>query len=249
VGDLTRLDQAAGSQAESNEANTTSHFWVSTFPYFESTLVITPPISATAATSSKLLFYDADGQLVNESIIETGAQSVTQLELDQFLGGCKLESGLKHAHLVVQSPLGSGHHCRIHGREYAALLGEPFPISAAKAGFFPLTFSADRSSLLAIINFGAAEANLRCRLFLGKRCPEVVWSIPALGSRVINLEVEFREYTESKETARTQVQTGTREAQGAQAYLRVTTKSSGLGVQLIERSEFSVEQGIFSSLA
>lgn len=236
-------EQRAVSSSAAPESGVSSHFWVSTFPYFETTLVITPPLyslplfSSTSSSSitSRLFFYDADGKLINDSSLETSSGAVSMLELDQFLGGCKLESGLKHAHLIVRSPAGTGHHCRIQGREYAAMLGEPFRISAAKAGFFPVTFSTDRSNLLTLINYSMEEANLRCRLFLGKRCPEVVWSIPALGSRVINIEVEFREYAEAKE------------GQQLQAYLRVTTKSNGLGAQLVERSESSSEQGAFVS--
>ncbi len=223
-----------------------THFWISSYPFFESTLILLPGSPRTLDApkpidgqrmSVALRVYDADGALVNDAQLEFPSNELQFFELEPLLGACKLESGMKHAHLVVESEEGTGVYCRMHTRESAALLGEPISVTPTQGTFFPLTFASDRANLLCLVNRGESEATLRCRLFVGKRSPEASWAVPAFASRVVNVEAEFREYALTEEGAQ------------LQAYLRLGTKAGDLGVQLIERTDGPKEAGFFTAVS
>ncbi len=217
----------------------TSHFWVCAYPFVETTLFLVPPFpfeeAFTLPTSIEL--YDADGNLSNEVQVEFPKGQVGIVELDTIMGGCKLESGMKHGHLVVRSPAGSSPYLRMHTREGAALMGEPAVLGADRSTFFPLTLDEGRSYYLTVVNHGKAQAALKCRLFCAKRSPETLISIPPLGSRVLSLDNEFAEYS-------------TESGKQLQAYIRLSTKSDTvLGVQLVERTEGKNDGGIFYAVS
>ncbi|MDC0358234.1 hypothetical protein OAO01_05400 [Oligoflexia bacterium] len=219
-----------------------SHFWVCSFPFFETTLFILPPVcseesSCTSTFESLVSFFDADGSLINEVSVVVPKAEIGVLEVDQCMGSCKLEGGLKHGHIVVTSAPGSKHFCRMHTGEGAALLGEPTVLQKEQSNFFPLTFSEEKSSFLCVVNHGEEEAHLKCRLFLGKRTPDFSCSVPAFGSRVFNVESEFSEYTDISE------------GQLIQAYLRLSSRGSQpVGVLLVERTDNEKDKGIFTSV-
>jgi hypothetical protein len=225
---------------------TENHFWISSYPFFESTLLVVPSAAATLDAQKPLegqrlavqmRVYDGDGELINDAQLEFPSSDIQFFELEPLLGACKLESGMKHAHLVVTAPSGTGVYCRMHTRESAALLGEPVLVDTTQGTFFPMTFASDRSNLLCIINRGAQEAVLRCRLFVGKRSPEASWTVPAWASKVVSIESEFREYAK------------TDEGQQLQAYVRLSTKAGELGTQLVERTDGPQEAGFFTSVS
>ena len=257
---------AAHARAKLARKVVTSHFWISAYPFFESSLFLVPgakdtvdaPIpqvnitqastlegsSSGSGTSSplsdtgcRIQVYDSDGNLANDATIEFPSDSIYALELQPLLGGCKLESGMKHAHLVVHRLEGVGVCCRVNTRESAAIVGEPSPISATQGGFFPITLASDRSNYLCFVNRGSSEATLRCRLFFGKRSPEAAWVIPGNASRIIQVETEFQQYTNHED------------GEQVQAYLRLGTKSGELAVQMPERTEEPKEEGFFTSVS
>lgn len=220
-------------------ASITNHFWVCAYPFVETTLFLVPPFPFEGAITqpSAIELYDADGALSNEVHVEFPRGQVGIVELDSIMGGCKLESGLKHAHMVVRSAAGSSPYLRMHTREGAALIGEPAVLGADRSSFFPLTMDEGRSYYLTAVNHGKAQAALKCRLFCAKRSPETLISIPPLGARVLSLDNEFAEYSSEA-------------GKQLQAYIRLSTKSdTTLGVQLVERTEGKNDGGIFYSVS
>ena len=216
----------------------TQHFWVSSYPFFESSLIITPTAEPRGPEAScAVQVFDADGECINEVALEFPSTEIYSLELDPLLGGCKLESGMKHAHVVVRTDEGMDVSLRIYSKEAAAFVGEPARISSTQGTFFPMTFSSDRANLLCCINTGDEEATLRCRLFFGKRSPESSWVIPPRASRVMNLESEFRQYT------------ALHEGDQVQAYIRLSVKAGNLAVQAIERTEGPKDSGFYTSVS
>lgn len=217
-----------------------SRFWVSTFPHFETTLFILPPRLAepdeTADNSSQVTIYDSDGEVINELNVSRSDQC-NVLELDQFLGACKLESGLKHGQVELSSPAGTRHFCRIHGGESASFLGEPVSMSKGQSCFFPLLLNENKSSFLCIVNHESSELRAKCRLFYAKRNPEIDCIVPPNGSRVYSIESEFSDYFDLKE------------GKLQQAYLRISSRSEGVfGAQLMERSDTEKGRGVFTSV-
>ncbi len=227
-------------------SNTGEHFWVASYPFFETSLCITPgrlrqddERQGEDSPRSEIDIYDCDGELINSLKFQFPENEVGLVELDPFLGACKLESGLKHAHLVVRSQVkGVSHQCRMISQEHAAILGPTFSMFPVLPVFFPVTFESGKSHLVVMVNYGLEPAPVRCRLFFGSRTPEVVVQVPGNGARIIGIEGEFSDCAEKAQE------------KSIQSYLRLTTRSeSGVGCQLIERSEGVKESNAFYSLA
>jgi hypothetical protein len=240
----------------------TLHFWVSTFPFFDCVLMLVParaavPIAPAAVTiapnlpekvgergewSIELKIFDADGGLANEVEYKFSDEKVVFLELDSLLGSTKLESGLKHAHLQASVPEGCGANVRLFHKEGACLMGPTIPVRPQHSGFLPVTFSQERSNLLCAVNTGSGEVVAKLRLFCGKRNPETALHIPPRGARVINLELEFQDYTQDPGNLRVDEPT--------QGYVRVTLKhGDSVGVQVLEQIQTAKESVLFSALS
>jgi len=214
-----------------------SHFWVSSYPFFETTLLVARA-PGVCPEPSRAFFYDSDGALFNEVVIDFNQGAVGILELEQFLGGCKIEGGLKHAHLEVRSSPGASHYCRMHTRSGACLVGEAQAVSFRKATFFPIYLAESRSVLLTLVNHTTSVGNVRCRLYFGKRLPEMSYDIAPLGCRVISINTEFMDYL------------GGEAALNTLAYLRVSSTSDfDCGAQIIEVISHEKDGDILSSIS
>lgn len=218
-----------------------SHFWVCSYPFFETTLFVIPDFKTSVSKTgvhSSITLYDPDGDVVNELSIVTNNQDVGIVELGATMGACKIESGLKHGHMVVTSPAGYRHECRISTREKGAMLGKPAPFSLHKATFFPVLFGDNRASFLAVMNKSEEDATVKCRLYCGKRTPNMECVIPARGVRVISVADEFPDYCVTQEGKR------------IQAYVRLATKGSAkLGVLLFERTRMLRDTDFYCSVS
>jgi hypothetical protein len=222
----------------------TSHFWVSSYPFLESTLLVVPGAvsreGAAAPLSSfdtRLSLYDPDGGLINDASVSCRPTEMTVIELEPFMGACKVESGMRHAHLAASAPHGARLLCRLHNNEGAFLQSDAFRITPSASAFFPITVQASRRNFLCCLNEGDDEASVRCRLFSGKRMPECTLTIPARGVRLVPLELEFKEFSEVE---------GER---SFQMYLRLGLRAgTSVTAQHVERFETAGEAGVFSAL-
>jgi len=215
-----------------------SHFWVCTYPFLQTVLFVARPSVSSGNQPSHLLLFDADGALINEARLDFPTGDVGILELEDLLGACKLESGMKHGHLEIRSAPFSRHCLRLFTREGACFEGEPAIVSSRKGAFVPVVFAPERSCLLVFVNHGAGTASLKCRLYCGKRTPETTFSVPAFGSRVLSVAALFPEFS---------AQEGFSYLQG---YFRITSMDDCIcGVQLLEVSGSSNETGIPGSIS
>ncbi len=227
------------SQTTALLSRTSSHLWVAAYPFVDTTLfmvpanpVMSPPEPVTAE------LYDADGNLANELAFEYPRGHAGVVELETVMGDCKLEGGFRHGHLVLRTPVGVSHYLRMNSREGAALIGEPVALGPERSGFFPLTIDDGRNYYVALVNHTKTPATVKCRLFCAKRSPEAMFTVPALGSRLLSLATQFAEYAELES------------GKQLQAYIRLSTKSdTTVGVQLIERLEGKSEAGFFYSVS
>lgn len=219
------------------------HFWVASYPFFDTALIITPPVLVSSDVQSdrwsQVDVYDCDGAQVNSVAVTFDPDSVATLQLDPLMGSCKLESGFKVAHIAAKSQLpGVKHRCRVVSHEHACLMGAGFSVLPIMPAFFPISFAPGKQNFITAVNYGPNEAAVRVRLFFGTRTPEILCTVPGMGARIISLETEFQDCAE-RATERS-----------LQAYIRVTTKSDvGFGVQLLERTEGPKETNLFYSLA
>lgn len=171
-----------------------------------------------------ITLYDPDGFRLNQVKASFDTSGVGVLELEALLAGCKLESGLKHCHVVIHCPEGGEVLARLQSREGACLMAEPMTIDGNAKVFLPVTLMKEGVSLLCLINQGEKEANLRVKFFCGSRSPEVVWVVPSYGSRVFEIGREFADYFDASA------------AEMTQAYVRLGVRGEySIGAQLIER--------------
>ncbi len=225
---------------ESNDSSvaqngTPSHFWVSTYPYFQSTLVLAPVSTENLPQSVTLKLFDPDGAPLNEVTLSCNVLSPAMFEIDPFLEGCKLESGLKHAHLCVDSDAPVKSFVRYHTGESACIVPPCISAVDGLSRFFPLTVSEGRENLFVVLNTSDEKASVRCRLYRGNRKPEHILSVPARGVRLVSIESVFREYFEA----------GERLIQ--QCYVRIGTRADQpLAVQLLERNVLEGDKSFFS---
>ena len=240
--DLTVSHDEADSavpSADINESLVESRFWVSTGPYFFSTLFIIPPDSGSGLSQgfSVVEIFDVDG--VSAGVTRVRAKNgVMMIELSSLMSSCKEESGMQYGQLVVRSPAGYAHYCRMHNESRAFLIP---PIKFCQAGsplFSPLTIGAGKDTFLGLVNTGDTDANLRCRLYFGKRTPEIDCSIPAHGSRILHVESVFGGF----------VQLGGPEL--SYAYIRCMTRVPvGLGVHVFERCASSDGKDFYTAVS
>ena len=217
-----------------------SSFWVCTSPFLQTTLFLIPDIfkdEKNTKFSSELKLYDPDGEIINEVSVESHSNQISIHELDNLMASCKLESGMKYAHLEVKSPKNVKHYCRFHTREGACFVGEPDHVSERQGTFFPVTFAQERSTFIALVNRSTKTSNVRCRLYCGKRTPETICNVPALGSRVISLSAVFPEYAV--------VESGN----VVPGYVRVTANTEeAVGAQIVEKIQGKQESCVFRSV-
>lgn len=212
-----------------------AHFWVCTYPYFQSTLVLVPVSPENLPQSVSLHLYDPDGATLNEITLSCGELSPMMFEIDPFLEAAKLESGLKHAHLKIESDAPIKTFVRYHTAESACVVGPCVTAVDGLSRFFPLTVSENRENVFVVLNSSPEKVSVRCRLYRGNRKPEHILSIPAFGVRLVSIESVFREYFDPGEKL---IQ---------QCYVRIGTRAhEPLAVQLLERNILEGDKSLFS---
>ncbi len=222
-------------------AQRSEHFWICSSPFFETSLILSPtsadPEFSGEETVCECIIHDCDGSVVNEVILKFSAAQIRIIELASIMTGCKMQAGLRHGHLEVKYPLGIKPWCRLQSRDSACLLGSPQCLTDVRRVCLPLTFSAERTNLVCLVNYTDSEATVRGKLFLGRRAPEAAWKIPAFGSRVLEMIGEFDDFVDIH--ADEQVQ----------GYLRLSGRGSDrVGVHAIEQSIGMKDTLLFASL-
>jgi hypothetical protein len=231
------------SERSRSSLRSSAQFWVSSSPFFESVLFLTPSLVPNELYLGEnnvynylIKLYDSDGALVNELNYSITPFQLGVIELHNLMEGMKYESGIKHGWVDVVCERPSRMFCRLHAKSVATLMGELQPIGGQQRVCFPLTLGENRSAYLAAVNFSKEPSAVRCKLFIGKRSPEILFTVPGSGARLINLDAEFPDYKEL-------------EGPALLGYLRVSPRNdSPFGVQLIERIEGSKEEGLFGTL-
>lgn len=210
-----------------------AHFWVVSSRYLQSALLLTPPLSLIQANYQvSLELFDADGCRAGSMQAEFPAGQLGVIELDPLMSGCKFESGMRHGRVRIECAQGARVVCRYFSSDSVSLAESASALSLDRSTFFPLHFSGDRSEILAVMNSGSELLDVRCRLFVGKRSPEVVWSVPAGGTRLFDLREEFSSLLEAEPAVR--------------GYVRISTKSiEGGALQFIERQIGAQRRDLF----
>jgi hypothetical protein len=211
-----------------SSVDVTSHFWVASSPSLSSTLFVVPgDLEVSDGRSLTVLeLYDVDGVKVNSVEVEFPSSEVGVVELEPFATGLKVQGGIAHGHLAVTSLSGSRHVVRQSMKEQTSIFSDPTVIRSRESCFAPLTLSARREHIVALVNASVEEAELTVRLFYGSRSPE--WSVVVTGngSKLISLEEDLLYTADDRVWEKSQLQ----------SYIRVTSKGSAqIACQVLER--------------
>lgn len=185
INSSSQIDKVAQLRAQ------TAHFWVTTSPFFSTSLLFEPLEDAVIVR-----LYDPDGNQFNELMVNFESNLPGLLDLEPCMASCKFESGLKHARVEVSSTKPITVMARIHSRDWAGVCREAIPCSALRKAIVPFFCQSERTSIIAVLNRMEVPVEVRARLFIANRSPEVTWKIPALGCRFIDTKLEFEEVIE-----------------------------------------------------
>lgn len=221
---------------------TTSHFWVAAPPLFSSTLMVAPgdDTAQGGRASTNIEIFDVDGTQINSVDVEFPAGQVGLVELEPFTAALKMQGGVAHGHLKVTSPVGTRHLFRQTIGTSVVLYQDPVSVKDRESSFIPVVIGGRREHMLVLVNSGAEEGQISCRLFYGNRSPEWTLTVPGNGSRVLSVENELVSAADQKAW----------EKGALQAYIRLTGKQqSAITGQIIERMlGESPEQDLYRSL-
>ncbi len=228
----------------SGATSQTYHGWVCSGPFFETVLFVycadrNMVRSAKLGAQVPISFdiFDPDGFHCNRVDILAGIGPVSAVEWDPFLGSCKFEAGMKHAHVVAHLPPGFRAVSRLVSQQSGCLFGKALRLTTTTRTFMPVTLARDRFPMLVLLNRSEVEATVRGRLFCGKRTPENVWNIPANGSRILSIAHEFGDAIALEPEEQ------------VQAYLRMGVRGDyEVGAQFIERLQGPSDGSVFLAL-
>ena len=214
-----------------------SHFWFCCYPAFTTRLFFSAATKETLAEESIIEIYDCDGALINAAEVSFNDTSVGVLELEPFVAGCKLESGLKHGHVIVRSASGVRHQCRVESRKSGTLFSVQKEIQKRRDHFVPICFMPDRTNYLALVSHSSEESSVRARVFCGSRTPKLDLVVPAQGGRVFQVESLFPEYSYLEERQ-------------VKAYVRLSLLSGGtVGCMAFDRQVLQPDQDLFRAVS
>lgn len=222
---LPKQDPTSNRKRTPDTAPACQAFFISS-RHIQTALVIAPPPGddPQAKVECRASFFDSDGAKCNQVTVRFPAVSVSVLEVEPFIESCKLESGVRHGRVAVEIPAGCGFSLRYQTTDGAVISEAPLRLSSERSAFFPVVLDPERMVCVALMNQDTAPAEVRCRLFLGKRSPEINWMIPGEGSRLLNIAEEFGSQFDHEIPV------------SSRGYLRLMTRSvKGLGLQMIER--------------
>lgn len=218
--------------SETAQVSTVSKsLWIPGAPLGEASLVV---VSNSERESLALKLFDSDGVLANTLTVEL-TKFPAVVSLDMLVAGVKLDSGFKHGQLKVQYNSTAAVTVHMHSNASAVNLPPQAELAPGVNFFMPVSFGANKTPLLTLVNGGEQEAVVKLRLFCGNRMPELMVSIPQRGSRIIALGTEFSEYTAFS---------ADKEVHG---YVRLHMKSEGaVGVNFLEVNGAVPAEAIFS---
>jgi hypothetical protein len=217
------------------DSEATSHFWVAGPPFFSSTIMVA---SSASGESGEMLtttceLFDAAGEPIQRFQVEFPEREVGVIEIEPFMAGLKMQSGIVHGHLVARSPPGTRHMCRQQVGNHADIVSAPQEVRSREMAFMPLLLGGRREHLLVLVNTGREEGQAVVRLLYGTRSPEWTLQVPGNGCCVISLEHELLSTFDDSSWHKGVVQ----------GYLRISPRlQSALVCQMIERLPGETEE-------
>lgn len=167
-----------------------SHFWVAHGPFFTSELALSRPSIDGDKPWAKLLFCDADGVVVNEAAWSDMRGLSTVLPLGPFMRSCKYESGLVHAHLILETSPGLYPSCALVDGSIRSSLGVCEVATRELPVILPFVVRSRCSWVMAVVNYEPVMVKFSLRVRYRSQEVESLRSCPAYGVRLISVPAE-----------------------------------------------------------
>jgi hypothetical protein len=160
-------------------------------------------------TKLRIKLFDADGNLFNELNLNFGSMPVGLIDLEPCMAECKFESGMKHARLKLESSVKISAMLRLHTRDWSVLSPAAKAVDFHSKYLVPLEPGFDKSTWIVAMNDSPMEIDLKLRLSLGRRSPEITVKVAAFGVGVFDTKLIFKEVFDQQQ-------------EEAQAFVRVS---------------------------
>ena len=207
------------------------------YPYFESRIFFIPnDIGKDYESLVKMKLYDQDGALINEIKMIVSSRSPLILDLENFMGDCKPESGIKYGSLLCEMDEFIGSYLRKKTKKVGVYVKELMDFNSKMPVFLPVNFSQTQSNVLMLLNEGNEEAQIEYRIIKGNRAPSRVLDLGQMNSRIIFLNEVFKDLINDFND------------KNLDAYLQLTVLKGNLevGAQIITYNSQAQEGDFFS---
>lgn len=166
-------------------------FWVVATKGIQTTLMVSPGADQSTTGAFALKVYDCDGIEVNAAEVAPPEATGCVFELEYLLGVMKHESGMRHGLVAIEHAADSAVLVRYQTPQAASLVPVDQAVSSLRQGLVPVACGPDRRTLLALSNCEDSAVQVRGRLLIGKRSPEITWTLDARSSRLVEIESAF----------------------------------------------------------
>lgn len=223
-------------------------YWIAGFPYFESTVIFIPnDINEEYESPVNMLIYDQDGEQINNVGLSVNNKTPLLVNLENFMGDCKPESGMKYCTLVCETDDFIDTYVRLQTKKMGSFICELKEVNSKNAMFFPVSFLRNKSSVLVLANACDKEnVMVDVRVLVANRAPLETISLNLNGSRMMFLKDVFQDLLSELDD----------EEKGGGAYIKISisrnneeSKDVKVGAFVFDYFEGDENDGNFISLA
>lgn len=199
--------------------NISSHFWICTSSFLDSTLVLA---SGKDSGAIKLSVFDPFGKPCNELTVTATQLEPVVFDAETLLGSVSFDKGIRHGQVVITHPDSVSIVVRYSSLESGCFASSITTIPSQGGTVFPVRADPVLTTLIYLVNFSSTEeSSARVRAYIKNRSPEIFVSIPPGGVKLLMVEEEFKDLFAGED--------------GGMGYVRVLSRSGNLGAGVLER--------------
>jgi hypothetical protein len=233
------MDENLNRAVNFNSEMLTNTVWVVEKPRLRTIVDIFNTSTDSNTRQMNIAIKNCHGAICNEAQVFIEPDKIVSLDLGVLIGGCSIDSGIRHALVEIVAP--KCFTCRfrlVSNGNFSRSIRGLFSISKT-APFFSFLPSIPSSTVyLGIINLTEEHSEAQCRVYFDKHYREIIKAIPANGCSIFRVEDDFKEILEI-------------EKENIPKYIRIAQRSekSNLAVQLIEEMVDEFGNTCFTSVS
>lgn len=168
------------------------HFWTLAYPFFTGRIVV-GVVDKLVSGEANIKAYDPDGGLAYNKDITLSEQGALEVAFSDVLANVKLESGIKHSYITVNSRINSLYaSCSFMNDKDSELnLPQLVTVPFEQPIILPVSLDPSVQTLIALVNISSIPAYAGIIKINEADSKEVVKIIPPYGNRILSLEEEI----------------------------------------------------------